>query len=245
MIGAQSTHGHGWGPPGQCAWLCRWLAAAPRARARMSHTIRPGGPWARGVVAGLDRAGSAGSPQSPGAPPDAWSSACARPPAPRCSRWSCGGSAFQRLFSLALDHVGHQAGAALRYAVAAILMLAFLRFGMRSAESVAPLSRRAWGWFALAGLIGVALYNGLFFLGLSMAPAIDGSSIMPVMSPVFTAALASVVARERPGPLRSARGAGHGRRARPSFVGAVIAAHPTAGRRRDLPARRSAGRSTR
>lgn len=111
------------------------------------------------------------------------------------------GSAFS-VSSLALDHVGHQAAAAMRYTFAAVVMLAFLRFGMRSSEPVTPLSRRAWGWFALAGLIGIAIYNGLFFLGLSLAPAIDGSSIMPVMSPVFTAVLASVVARERPGPLR-------------------------------------------
>ena len=136
------------------------------------------------------------------------------------------GSAFS-VSSLALDHVGHQAAAALRYAVAAILMLAFLRFGMRSAEPVAPLSRRAWGWFALAGLIGIAIYNGLFFLGLSMAPAIDGSSIMPVMSPVFTAALASVVARERPGPLRlGALALGLGGALIFLVSGAVTAAHP-------------------
>ena len=111
------------------------------------------------------------------------------------------GSAFS-VSSLALDHVGPQSAAAMRYSFAAVVMVAFLRFGMRSSEPVAPLSRRAWGWFALAGLIGIAIYNGLFFLGLSLAPAIDGSSIMPVMSPVFTAVLASVVARERPGPLR-------------------------------------------
>lgn len=111
------------------------------------------------------------------------------------------GSAFS-VSSLALRHVGPQPAAALRYGVAAVLMLAWLRFGRGSSEPVPPLTRRQWGWFALAGLIGIAIYNGLFFLGLSLAPAIDGSSIMPVMSPVFTATLVSLVARERPGPLR-------------------------------------------
>lgn len=111
------------------------------------------------------------------------------------------GSAFS-VSSLALGYVGHQAAAAMRYGFAAVAMLAWLRFGRRGGEPVTPLARRAWGWLALAGLIGITLYTGLFFLGLSLAPAIDGSSIMPVMSPVFTAALASVVARERPGPLR-------------------------------------------
>jgi drug/metabolite transporter (DMT)-like permease len=111
------------------------------------------------------------------------------------------GSAFS-VSSLALKHVGPQPAAALRYGIAAVFMLAWLRSGRGSSEPVSPLSRRQWGWFALAGLIGIATYNGLFFLGLSLAPAIDGSSIMPVMSPVFTAALASLFARERPGSMR-------------------------------------------
>ena len=156
------------------------------------------------------------------------------------------GSAFS-VSSLALDHVGHQTAAALRYSFAAILMLAFLRFGMRSAEPVAPLSRRAWGWFALAGLIGIAIYNGLFFLGLSMAPAIDGSSIMPVMSPVFTATLVTIVARDRPGPLRlGALALGLGGATIFLLSGQVTAEHPTgcwATRSSWVP--RSAGRSTR
>lgn len=111
------------------------------------------------------------------------------------------GSAFS-VSSLALRHVGPQPAAALRYGIAAVLMLAWLRFGRGNREPAPPLTRRQWGWFALAGLIGIAVYNGLFFLGLSLAPAIDGSSIMPVMSPVFTATLASLVAREPPGPMR-------------------------------------------
>jgi drug/metabolite transporter (DMT)-like permease len=90
----------------------------------------------------------------------------------------------------------------MRYGIAAVAMLLWLRFARGSSEPAPPLTRRTWGWFALAGLVGIAIYNGLFFLGLSLAPAIDGSSIMPVMSPVFTAVLASVVVRERPGPLR-------------------------------------------
>lgn len=108
------------------------------------------------------------------------------------------GSAFS-VSSLAVGHLGHQPAAALRYGVAAIVMIVVLR---STGRDTPPLTRRAWGWFALAGALGIALYNGLFFAGLSLAPAIDGSSIMPVMSPVFTAALALVVRRERPTPIR-------------------------------------------
>ena len=89
------------------------------------------------------------------------------------------GSAFS-VSSLALDHVGHQTAAALRYSFAAIAMLVVLRVEMRR-RAAPPLSRRTWGLFAVAGLIGIALYNGSFFVALTMAPAIDGSSIMPVM----------------------------------------------------------------
>jgi len=108
------------------------------------------------------------------------------------------GSAFS-VSSLAMDHVGHQAAAAMRYSIAAIVMLLVLGTGARGTP---PLSRRTWGLFALAGLIGIAMYNGLFFVALTMAPAIDGSSILPVMSPVFTATLVTLIARERPTRLR-------------------------------------------
>jgi len=104
------------------------------------------------------------------------------------------GSAFS-VSRLALDAVGHETAAALRYSLAAIAMLAVLSVTGRGA---APLTRRAWGWFALAGALGIAFYNGLFFFGLTLAPAIDGSSIMPVMSPVFTATLVTIMHRERP-----------------------------------------------
>ena len=39
----------------------------------------------------------------------------------------------------------------------------------------------------IGGLVGVAIYNGIFFFALSLAPAIDGAAIMPVTSPIATA----------------------------------------------------------
>lgn len=104
------------------------------------------------------------------------------------------GSAFS-VSSLVMDAVGHSSAAAMRYGLAAIAMLAVLVVTGRGAP---PLSRRTWGRLVVAGAVGIALYNGLFFFGLSLAPAIDGSSILPVMAPVFTAGLVTLLGRERP-----------------------------------------------
>lgn len=46
------------------------------------------------------------------------------------------------------------------------------------------------------GLVGVFAYNFFFFWGLSLAPAIDGSIIVPVLSPVLTAIVFLVTGRE-------------------------------------------------
>ena len=108
------------------------------------------------------------------------------------------GSAFS-VSRLAIDDVGRAPAAALRYGLGAIVMLVLLKVTSRGAPS---LSRHTWSRFFVAGAIGIALYNALFFVGLSLAPAIDGSSIMPVMSPVFTVTLVMIVARERPSALR-------------------------------------------
>jgi drug/metabolite transporter (DMT)-like permease len=110
------------------------------------------------------------------------------------------GSAFAAS-SLAIDAVGHEVAASLRYGIAAIVMVGVLAVTGRGAP---PLSRRTWVRLVLAGAVGIAIYNRLFFQGLALAPAIDGSSTMPVMSPVFTAALVTILARERPTPRRLA-----------------------------------------
>jgi len=100
---------------------------------------------------------------------------------------------------LALQHVGPLPAAMLRYGLAAIVLLGALAVADRGLPRVPRgMGRR----LIVGGIVGVGIYNALFFLGLSMAPAIDGAAIMPVTSPIATAAFALLATRERPRPLR-------------------------------------------
>lgn len=86
----------------------------------------------------------------------------------------------------------HDVAAALRFGGGAVVLLALLRL------------RAGWARFSwrdliragVVGLIGVFAYNFLFFWGLSLAPAIDGSVIVPVFSPVLTTLVFLVTGRE-------------------------------------------------
>jgi drug/metabolite transporter (DMT)-like permease len=64
-----------------------------------------------------------------------------------------------------------------------------------------PTDRGALIRAGLVGLVGVFGYNTLFFWGITMAPANDGSVIFPAMAPVFTA-LALVISRRETAPWR-------------------------------------------
>jgi drug/metabolite transporter (DMT)-like permease len=101
------------------------------------------------------------------------------------------GSAFAGS-KIALEYVPHGVAAMLRFGLGALLMLGWLALvgGLR-------LSTRELGRLAVAGLLGVFGYNALFFWGLSLAPSIDGSLLIPVLSPVLTVGAATVLLRER------------------------------------------------
>jgi drug/metabolite transporter (DMT)-like permease len=82
---------------------------------------------------------------------------------------------------------------------------AMLRFGGGALILVLLLCLRPGGtrfsWRELfvagsVGLVGVFAYNFFFFWGLSLAPAIDGSIIVPVLSPVLTTLVFVVAGRE-------------------------------------------------
>src|SRR5262249_50353118 len=87
----------------------------------------------------------------------------------------------------------------------------FLRFGGGAVILIALLcvrpgaARFAWRdvWRAgLVGLVGVFAYNFVIFTGLSLAPAIDGSIIIPVLSPVLTTLYFLVTGQESPSAAR-------------------------------------------
>ncbi|GAB2837192.1 hypothetical protein GCM10027091_79020 [Streptomyces daliensis] len=109
------------------------------------------------------------------------------------------GSAFSSSKSV-VEHVPHPVAALLRFGGAALALLVALALfgrgrggGGGSGSGGAGAGARA----ALAGVLGVFAYNGLFFWGLSLAPSLDAGILIPVMSPVLTSAFLLVTGRER------------------------------------------------
>ncbi|SCF35593.1 Permease of the drug/metabolite transporter (DMT) superfamily [Micromonospora echinospora] len=109
------------------------------------------------------------------------------------------GSAFASS-KVVVGHLPHQVAAVLRFGGGAVILLLI----------TLAISRRGTGTFSwrdalragAVGLLGVFGYNVFFFWGLSLAPSIDGSVIVPVLSPVITTAVMLVVSRERPSSSR-------------------------------------------
>jgi drug/metabolite transporter (DMT)-like permease len=81
--------------------------------------------------------------------------------------------------------------AAARFATAAVLVIAWLAYRRPKLPSVPDLIR-----FALCGLIGIALYNGLLNTG-EVTVAAGAASFIVNTLPIFTALLASILLGER------------------------------------------------
>jgi drug/metabolite transporter (DMT)-like permease len=95
----------------------------------------------------------------------------------------------------------HDVAAALRFGGGAVILILLLCLRPGSARfSWRDLLRAG-----LVGLIGVLAYNVFFFRALTLAPAIDGSVIVPVLSPVLTTLFFLATGRE---PASAARIAG-------------------------------------
>ncbi|MEU7857014.1 DMT family transporter [Nonomuraea sp. NPDC049141] len=102
-----------------------------------------------------------------------------------------------------VDYLPHPVVAALRFGGGAVALLIALRLFRRGGEA----RRASWrdrARAAGAGVLGVFVYNVLFFWGLSLAPAIDGSTIVPVMSPVLTTTFLLLTGKEKASPARVA-----------------------------------------
>ncbi|WP_326565197.1 DMT family transporter [Amycolatopsis rhabdoformis] len=76
----------------------------------------------------------------------------------------------------------HDVAACLRFGGGALILVVLLCVR----PGTARFSWRDLVKAGLVGLVGVFAYNFFFFWGLSLAPAIDGSIIVPVLSPVLT-----------------------------------------------------------
>lgn len=105
-----------------------------------------------------------------------------------------------------VDHLPHSVVAVLRFGGGALALLVALRLSRRDGEGGGRRrsSPRDWARAAGAGVLGVFVYNLLFFWGLSLAPAIDGSTIVPVMSPVLTTAFLLLTRQEKASAARVA-----------------------------------------
>lgn len=105
------------------------------------------------------------------------------------------GSAFASSKAV-VGHMPHQVAAVLRFGGGAlILVLLLLLIGRKQQGPKATRGQIARA--AAVGLLGVFAYNLFFFWGLSLAPSIDGSIIVPVLSPVITTGILLVLGREK------------------------------------------------
>ncbi|QNP75530.1 DMT family transporter [Streptomyces roseirectus] len=108
------------------------------------------------------------------------------------------GSAFP-LSKAAVEDVPHQVAALLRFGFGGLAMLTWLL----ATRGRISLGRGDLARAATAGALGVFGYNALFFWGLSLAPSIDGSIIVPVFAPVLTIAFTVLIQRERTSAARA------------------------------------------
>ncbi|MFI2472737.1 EamA family transporter [Nocardia xishanensis] len=98
------------------------------------------------------------------------------------------GSAFASS-KAAVGDVPHEVAGFLRFLIGALVLLVALRAPRLPAAEVP----RVIG----VGMVGVFGYNALFFLALSLAPAADGSVIVPMAAPVCTVAVGVLLGRVR------------------------------------------------
>ncbi len=109
------------------------------------------------------------------------------------------GSAFASS-KFVVGELPFEVAAALRFTGGSILLL-FLSFifrGKSETVSTVVVSK-----FAFTGIIGVFAYNIFFFLGLSLAPSMDGSIIVPVLSPIITICILLILGKEKISLFRS------------------------------------------
>jgi drug/metabolite transporter (DMT)-like permease len=92
----------------------------------------------------------------------------------------------------------HEVAAALRFGGGALILVLLLC--LRPGE--ARFSWRDLGRAGAVGLVGVFAYNFFFFWGLSLAPAVDGSIIVPVLSPVLTTIALLATGHEKASAIR-------------------------------------------
>lgn len=102
------------------------------------------------------------------------------------------GSAFASS-KVVVRQMPHEVAAALRFGGGGFLLIVVAALLRRRSHPIGRLSAIRAG---LVGLLGILAYNVFFFWGLSLAPALDGSIIVPVLSPILTTASLILLGRE-------------------------------------------------
>ena len=96
-------------------------------------------------------------------------------------------SGFWTFGKLAVADVPPFELAAIRFALAGVLMLAI------AIVVHAPLGLARWRLIVVAGAVGIAFYNALVFVALTMGPASDGALVVPTLNPILIALLATAI----------------------------------------------------
>src|SRR5215213_5021060 len=99
---------------------------------------------------------------------------------------------------IVLESMGVFTSVFLRFAAAAVLLLALLRWQEGRMRRLSP---REAVLVIVLGLVGIAIYNSLFSAGLALVEASRAALIVPT-NPAFTALLAAWLLKERIGRTR-------------------------------------------
>lgn len=106
------------------------------------------------------------------------------------------GSAFVGS-KMTVASVAPSVAAFLRFGIGSVVMLIALAVKGRGALPGIPM-RKQWIGVAFLGIVGVGLYNLLFFTALRYTDASHGSMIIPTLTPILTLIIASIVRKTAP-----------------------------------------------
>ncbi|GHF60163.1 DMT family transporter [Streptomyces thermodiastaticus] len=95
-----------------------------------------------------------------------------------------------------VEQMPHQVAAAFRFGGGAVILLVILAITRRASGEHTPFSWREVVLAGSVGLVGVFGYNLFFFWGLSLAPSVDGTILVPVLSPVLTVTILLLTRQE-------------------------------------------------
>ncbi|MEU9375344.1 DMT family transporter [Streptomyces sp. NPDC048255] len=95
---------------------------------------------------------------------------------------------------IVVEDIPHSVAAAVRFGSGAVVLLLILPLLLPGKAGISKADIRP---LAIAGFLGVFVYNAVLFFGLTYAPAVDGAIIVPILSPILTTAAALLLRWEK------------------------------------------------